>query len=107
MAKKLTKLNEVLRDIDGIEARDIDEKGEVVRKLTAGILLGRLLARGQAEDPTRAMDIALRIYNSTSSVVIDDDDVTFIEGIVTGDPAAATFTKAFLLKKLKAAQDVK
>lgn len=95
--KRVAGLNETLCNLDGSA---LTENG---RTFTIGYLVATAIARGGGDDPVRAMDIALRIYNAEDSVDLEDADFALAQQLVQKD-AMTNLAKAAVLTALQNAQ---
>lgn len=113
MAKRLSGLNQVLRDLDDSPVPQVDQLGFPVlnadsspKTTNARELLSGILGRGQSEDPIHTIDVALKVRGSNEHVQLEDVDFTLLEKAVKADRSSTDLVKAFLLRIMEAAKPV-
>ena len=70
------------------------------RVVTVGFLIANVLARGSCDEPVRAMDVALKIYNADGSVDLEDADFATVNQTVREDRFMTNIAKAAVLRVL-------
>ena len=111
MAKRLKKLDAVLKDIRGENMLEwgegTDGKPELVT-MSARKWLTTILMRGRSTDAVHAIDLALKLHRNASSIIIlDDTDITLMETQIKDDTQATDLVKAFLLGLLSNLEEAK
>jgi len=91
--KTLTGLEEVATGLDGQPLVDPGGKSVVAKSLIANAL-----ARGQGNEPARAMSVAMQIYHCTNELQLDDADAELARQAVLADQVLTNLAKAAALK---------
>lgn len=94
--KTVAGLNGQLHDIAGNPVAEADG-----RPTTIKMLLANVIARGQSNEPIRAVELALRIYHAEDgSVELEDADFNLAKRAVEADQLTTDLAKAAILKTL-------
>ena len=100
--KKLVGLSKSVLNLDGKPLVEVD--GSVV---TVGSILANSLARGNSQEPARAMAIALKIYKAEGDLEIEDADFALVESTLVADQLINNMAKAATLAVLNGSQGTK
>lgn len=92
--KTLAGLAKALRGLDGEPLMDENE-----RIIALGPILANSLARGQADEPARAMNLALKIFNHAEDMIeLEDSDYDMVKEAVARDQLLNNMSKAACLE---------
>ena len=99
MSKTLTGLSKIVMSLEGKALTQVDQ----VTPITCGSIIGNSLAKGQSDDPVRAMAIALKIYSAKDKLDLEDADFRLALKAVKDDNILNNMAKAAALDVLNAA----
>lgn len=91
MSRTIKNLDTILHDLDGRPLGGTDSP------ITVGSVISNSIARGQSEEPARAMKVALSIYEATDSIDLEDADFALARDAVKADQVLNNMAKAAAL----------
>lgn len=107
----MKKLNGLTNPVTGLDGQPIvnqvgahPDGTPILVPETVGRMMANVLARGQSNDPVKAMMIAMQIYG-TKAVELEDADFALVKEAVDGDKLLTNLGKAALLTALNSAKE--
>ena len=107
----MKKLNGLTNPVTGLDGQPIvNQVGEhpdgtpILVPETAGRMMANVLARGQSNDPIKAMMVAMQIHGA-KAVELEDADFALVQEAVDKDQLLTNLGKAALLTVLNGAKE--
>lgn len=101
MSKILSNLSKPITGLDGKTIVEVDGRTTV----SAGKLIANALAGGQSSEPARAMDVALKIYNASNEITLEEADFAMVKDAIDKNQGFSNLAKAAVLEVLNGAKD--